>query len=353
MKIGILLTIYNCDKYVNDCLNPWFKLKDKYNFVFAVNSGMFADYQTLGLPFRNEKTLELLSEYELDFQVTTKGKNLLFEDDSRNTCLNFLNKQDCDLIWYLDGDETYTTDQIENILDFIHRNPSPDWYSVVFKNLTIHEHLFQDYVHERIVWAKRYGGISSYYFDNQFTYKDGSKISSHPGIVIPKNLAYIKHYSWLTNDSRTKDKIIYQRLRYCGEDGQLPEDCRCTFEWDNERDVLKFSDVFHKCRGVDIPVLHEELTIFSNDFSVDFSRKNNLFNIKDVQRPVKADFEIYNGETGEHLYTTHLDMIKGVNYFIAINSPTPFNEVPNLNNFQVKVYEYDRLIHNEKIHLHI
>ena len=92
MKIGILLTIYNCDKYVNDCLDPWFKLKNKYNIVFAVNSGMFADYQTLGLPFRNEKTLELLSEYDLDFQVTTKGTNLLFEDDSRNTCLNFLKR---------------------------------------------------------------------------------------------------------------------------------------------------------------------------------------------------------------------------------------------------------------------
>jgi hypothetical protein len=78
-----------------------------------------------------------------------------------------------------------------------------------------------------------------------------------------------------------------------------------------------------------------------------------LFNIKDTQRPVNADFEIYNGETGQHLYTTHLDMLKGVTYFIAINSPIPFNDDPNLNNFQVKVYEYDRLIHNEKIHLHV
>ena len=35
MKIGVLFTVYNCEDYLRDCLNPWFELKDKYNIIFA------------------------------------------------------------------------------------------------------------------------------------------------------------------------------------------------------------------------------------------------------------------------------------------------------------------------------
>ena len=93
MKIGVLLTVYNCDNYIDAVLEPWFKLKEKYNMVFAVNSGMFKDYVSLGIPYRNQPTLDKLSKWDFDFQVTTKGTNLLGEDDSRNTCLDYLKKQ--------------------------------------------------------------------------------------------------------------------------------------------------------------------------------------------------------------------------------------------------------------------
>ena len=105
MKIGLLLTVYNCENYIKDCLNPWFEIKDKYEVIISANSGMFSEYHTLDIPFRNKETLKALSEYDIDFLITTKGKNLLGEDESRNLCLNFLNKQKCDLIWVIDGDE--------------------------------------------------------------------------------------------------------------------------------------------------------------------------------------------------------------------------------------------------------
>ena len=74
MKIGVLLTVYNCDKYIDAVLEPWFKLKEKYNIIIAVNTGMFKDYISLGIPYRNEATLEKLSKWDFDFQVTTKGE---------------------------------------------------------------------------------------------------------------------------------------------------------------------------------------------------------------------------------------------------------------------------------------
>jgi len=351
MKIGVLLTVYNCDKYIDAVLEPWFKLKEKYNIIIAVNTGMFKDYISLGIPYRNEPTLEKLSKWDFDFQVTTKGENLLGEDESRNTCLDYLKKQDCDLIWYLDGDEEYTSNQIENIIDFVVRHPSYDYYTVPFKNLTFKENLFNDYFRESIFRTNRYGGISHYYFDSFLTYNDGTITQQALGIEIPKSVSYVKHYSWLDDDTRSMDKIPYQKWRYVGHDGKLSEDCRCAFEWNQETNKLEYSKSFYQCRQMEIPTLHEELTCFTNDLTIRYSRRQNAFHFERVERNMNVDVEIYDGETNRFLYATRLDMVKDVTYFIGIMPEISFDSDPNFYNFQVKMYENSRLIHNEKIHL--
>jgi len=351
MKIGVLFTVYNCEDYLRDCLNPWFELKDEYDIIFSSNSGMFSDYKLLGIPYRNDETLKILSEYDMDFLVTTKGNNLLGEDESRNLCLQYLTKQDCDLIWILDGDEVYTKNQIINILEYIKRNPTPDWYSVNFKNLTIQKNLHLDYTHERIVWNKRHNGINSFYFDNQFVYNDGTLLKDNQGLEIPKSVAHILHNSWLSSDVRSQDKIIYQRYRYCGEDGQRPIHCRCTFEWNDDENKLEFSKPFHECRNVNIPCLHEELSLFCNDFSIDFNRSDNVFNLTKIERNIIGEFEIYNGDTDELIYSVNMDLVKSYNYFIAPPYEIPYDENTNFNSFKIKVFEGGKLIHNEKIHL--
>ena len=351
MKIGLLLTVYNCDKYIDAVLEPWFKLKEKYNIVIAANSGMFSDYLTLGIPYRNEKTLEKLSKWDIDFLLTTKGKNLLTEDEQRNTCLNYLKRHNCDLLWVIDGDEEYTVSQIELILEFIKKNQEPDYYSVNFKNLTIHEHLFMDYTHGRISWMNRHGGPAYFYFDNQILYEDGTNFNQVTSLEIPKNVAYVKHYSWLSNDTRSLDKIPYQRLRYEGYEVKRPEECRCQYEWNHEKNRLEFSKDFHQCRDIEIPILHEELLCYTHDVSIRFSRKQNAFHFEKVERDMSVDVEFYNGETGEFLYTSRLDMIKGVTYFIAILPTISFDFDPNFFNVEVKMFENKRLIHNEKMHL--
>jgi hypothetical protein len=312
---------------------------------------MFSDYLTLGIPYRNEKTLEKLSKWDIDFQITTKGTNLLQEDDSRNTCLNYLKKHNCDFIWYLDGDEEFTVNQIENILEFIKRNPDADYYSINFKNLTIHEHLFIDYTHERIFRTDKYSGISHYYFDNQLYYNNGMKLSEAHGLEIPKNVAYIKHYSWLSDDTRTIDKIPYQRKRYCGEDGKLPEDCRCQYEWNHEKNIVEFSKVFHECRNVEIPILREVLLCQSHEVTIRFSRQQNTFHFEKVQRNMNVDVEIYDGENGNFLLKSELNMLRGVTYFVSVLSPVAFDKDENFYSVEIKLVENNQLIHNEKMHL--
>ena len=77
MKIGILLTCYNCESYVDRCIEPWTKLKDRHEIIFACNSGMFKDYFDLGIPENNKGTLEKLISHQLDFLVTIKQKRLV------------------------------------------------------------------------------------------------------------------------------------------------------------------------------------------------------------------------------------------------------------------------------------
>ena len=343
MRIGLLLTVYNCEKYIKDCLDPWFELKENHEVVISANSGMFSDYHTLGIPFRNQETLKILSEYDIDFLITTKGKNLLGEDESRNLCLNFINKQECDLIWVLDGDECYTKDQILNILKFIEENPDLDRYELNFKNLTIEENLFMDYKHSRIVWAKRHGGISHFYFDNQFVYNNGTDTTQTSYINIPKNVAYIKHYSWLSDDSRTKDKIAYQRYRYrYGPGRENNEEIRCSYSWNSEKNKLEFNRKFYKHFGQEIPCLHEEISCFSYDFDINYSRTNKCFYITNVQKEMNTHFEIYDN-FNNMVYSTQMFLSKGVNYFIQTKV--------NNTKFGIKAYVDNYLIHDEKIHL--
>jgi hypothetical protein len=66
---------------------------------------------------------------------------------------------------------------------------------------------------------------------------------------------------------------------------------------------------------------------------------------------MNVDVEIYDGETNRFLYATRLDMVKDVTYFIGIMPEISFDSDPNFYNFQVKMYENSRLIHNQKIHL--
>ena len=174
------------------------------------------------------------------------------------------------------------------------------------------------------------------------------RVKSANGLEIPKNVAHIKHNSWLSSDIRSKDKIKYQRFRYCGHDGQLPIELRCAYSWNEEKDKLEFSEQFHRGRDIDIPCLHENLSIFSHDFTLNFTRYDNAFKLTKVQKDMNLVFEFYN-DNNILIYKTKIEISKNMNYFMA-PSYKPYD---NFNSFLIKTYENDILIHEEKIHLKV
>jgi len=341
MKIGVLLSAYNSEEYIDGCLQPWINLKNEFEIIIGCNSGMYKEYTTLGFKPRNKETLAKLINYELDFLITTGMGSLLNENDSKNNVLHVL-KNNCDLIWIVDSDEFYTEVEIRNILNFIQKTHQYDWYSVNLKNYTFTKQLWVDgFCPPRIFRTDRNGGIEHFYFDNHILYKDGETFESKPTISIPRDVAWIKHYSWLSEDSRTKEKISYQQQRFIGG---------CSFVWDEETNSLKYSETFYESRGIEKPILHETIDVSSNDFTIDFVRSENKFYIKNITKPQSLKFKFFNGVTDDKIYEEFLNILPETTYFVWL-PPIEFHKISEYKKFRVEVELNKQTIHNEFIHI--
>jgi hypothetical protein len=358
-RIGVLLTCYNCEEYVDACVDPWLSLKDEYNFVIAANSGMFKDYLHLGIKENNEGTLKKLMSKKLDFLVTTSGSNLLDEDYSRDVCLDFLKGgrwgrgNSCDLLIVIDGDEIFTEGNIRNIIEYVRNNPNHEGYRISFKNHTFRKGLFINYIHDRIFWMNRQGGINRFYFDNRFEYVDHatglSEVRYSDSCEIPKSVAFVDHYSWLENDPRTLDKIKYQNLRYHGINNEVPENVRCSYEWNHETSSLQWNKKFYHYRNLEIPVVHEIISPeYTFDFNISFRRNENRIYIENINRKGTVEFIVYN-DINEKLHSCFFNLEPNIFYWIL---PTVDNlEKNGVRNITIIAKENEQIIHAEKFHL--
>lgn len=364
MNIGILFTCYNCEDYVDRCIDPWLNLRDEYNFIIACNSGMFKDYLELGVPEKNEGTVKKLISKNIDYLTILSGKNLIDEDYSRDISLEFLNGGafgrgvKCDLLIVIDGDEIFTEKNIRDILDFVMKNPDYDGYKINFKNHTIRKGLFTyDYEHDRIFWMNRHGGIKRFYFDNRFEYVDHFNGSSDykysNSLTIPKSVAYVDHYSWLSEDPRTKDKILYQNKRYHGINYEVPEGQRCGFEWDYVKDSLKFSSTFWSGRGIQVPILHEMTdNKYSFDVKLDFNRRENKLDITNFN--LKGDYTFFIRDLNDNLIGEFLLCIfPGLSYWINPTGDLNLDLQENFMGIKVSIHNREEIVHEEKLHFKV
>jgi hypothetical protein len=262
------------------------------------------------------------------------------ENGSKSAALNAL-KNECDLVWILDSDEFYTKQQIKNIINYIDSTPEYDWYSVNLKNSTFEKHLWIDgFCPPRIFRTDRNGGLSHFYFDNHVVYNNGDTFDYKPNSSIPRNIAWIKHYSWLTSDTRSKEKVKYQEMRFSGN---------CSFTWDDKNDKLYFSDTFYNSKGIEKPILHETIDILSDEFTINFVRKENKFYIQNITKNQSLNFKFYNGDNDNLIYQTILDIAPGINYFCYPG--IDFSKIEGFKKFRVEALLNNKVIHNEFLHI--
>jgi hypothetical protein len=339
MKIGVLFSAYNSESYIDECVAPWFELKEEMDITIGCNSGMYVDYLKFGFKPKNKPTLHKLVNHDFDFIVATGPKALLGENDSKNTILHVL-KNTCDVVWIVDSDEFYTKDEIRRIVQFINDTPYYDWYSVNLKNSTFEEHLWiNGFCPPRIFRTDRNGGINEFYFDNHISYNDGTTFDEKLNTSIPRTIAWVKHLSWLTNDPRTPEKIEYQNMRFDGG-------CSLKFE----EGKLEFIPEFYHSRNIEVPILHETIDILSNEFTITYSRNQNTLFVEDVLCFGLHLFKIYDGQNNDLIYETMLDLSARSNYFIS-PSTILFNELPDFNRFRIEVIKDGNIIHNEFLYI--
>lgn len=292
LKIGILFTAYNCHDYVEKSLQPWFNLKNKINLRFAVNSGMFKMYEKLGFSNKNFQTLQILNKYKFDYFINTNDTDLLEEDESRNKCLRFLQDEEkCDLIWFVDADEIYKEDEIFKAIDFINNTESIDWYAIMLRNYIFDGKCHLDFERVNIYRTDRGNGLDRIYFDSHLLYKDGSNTFAKTNCPIPKKLLFVDHYTWMTNDSRTLEKIQYQKVRY---DGDNPES-KCSYLYYNND--LFFNKKYFDERNHNYPVMHEFSEIVDTRFIVDYNFKEKRLYISSNDAIDFLNLKLYKEDT--------------------------------------------------------
>lgn len=343
MKIGVIFTAYNCENYLQDCLNPWLELREELGLILTANSGMFKPYKDFGFEEKNEKTLEILVKSKLDFLVTTSGNNLLDEDSSRNFCLDYLKKHKVDIVWVVDADEIYEQRDIKSIIEFIKQNQDTDAYKVQFRNYTFEYPYFtKGFSRETIYWTDRKGGVSHFHFDVFMEYNDGETINDTKNFIpIPKHWAYIEHYSWLNSDSRSHEKIVYQNQRFYGNEGE-----RCAFISDGKR--MKFNDKFWIAREIELPNLFISHQPYTFDLDLSYSHTDNCIYIDWVTREMSINMKIYDIEEN-FISSIDLDLIPSIRYFVMPDSYRNFSNEDNFKGFTVEVSEKNNLIHKEQI----
>jgi len=352
-KVGIIFAVYNCEEFVDSCLEPWLKLRNSHNLILTATSGQFKPYQDLGIKNKNQKTISKLVTKELDFISTTAGENLIDEDSSRNICLDFLKPHECDIIWLVDGDEFYTEKQIIDILKYVEINPQEDAFSLYFKNYTTkYPYFVAPWPRPTLYRNRLFGGIQDFYFDSFFRFADGKhSIDDLHMHQIPKHIAFIEHYSWTSREA-TIDKIKYQKVRYSqywdknnNTTIDIPENgrCMCT-SVDGE---VYISKKFFTIRGSNMPSLHEYPTTKILDYVLfDYNRLNNELKMN-TELEIKDHIIIVRDLKTNKIYNNiPLNLYEHVLWFV----PEVDTSSKEFEGYKIEILKNGELLHIENIY---
>lgn len=235
MKIGVLFAPYNCAADINRLVEPFLGEE----FVISACNIQFDVFDTPP----DEDTFKALSSHPAISFIATSPIPLR-EDAARNMALSYLLEKDVDFIWILDGDEFYTKEQVQGIVKEIRgKHLYEAFYSINFKNYIFDGKSWIDgFCPPRIFSNKIYGGIDSFYWDNDLSYKNGKPHSRLLNVIIPKPVAHVKHMTWL--HSNGKSKVEYQMKHFNGV---------CSYIWNEDKKVLEFNPNFYKSRGIKEP----------------------------------------------------------------------------------------------------
>ena len=248
MKLGVIYLGFNNFKYVKESILPWVTLKYIYPEMFIINavSVPFLEYKEENIK-EDETTefLKVLSEANFINKCFDNPKYIK-ENEARNLALFDLLKKDVDYIMLVDSDEIYTLNEIENIFNFI-KNNDADAYKINLKNYIFDGKSYLDeFCPPRIFKTKINGGLNSFYWDNEVIYNNNKTDKHINFITIPKEIAFVRHMTWLHENG--EEKVKYHKKHFGG----------CSYIWDEKRKELSLDIDYYDRMGYKRPIIHKE-----------------------------------------------------------------------------------------------
>ncbi len=249
MKIGILGCFYDCAEDIDDVLEPWKRVKEEsYSHELLISSihCQFKEYADMGIPNYDGHTAAKIAENKtIDLPFTSMVP--LTEAQARSLPLNFLLEQDVDAVWLLDGDEFYTIKEINSIIKYVEDNPDYYYYKINFKNYIFDGKKWIDgFCPNRIFWTNKAHKIDKFYWDNDILYSNGSTQSSFPECEIPRDVAHIRHMTWLHSNGKKKTEY---HAKHFGE---------CSYKWNEEKSEIELDLDYYKKHSKETPKINED-----------------------------------------------------------------------------------------------
>lgn len=248
MKIGIIYCGYNTEEYIIDSITPWIQAKADHDIVISAVSVPFLEYKALDQ--KSDNTTSILSDiYKLGGidSLFTEPKYVK-ENVARNLSLFSLLAHKPDAIMLVDSDEFYTKENIKNIFDYVRDTPQYDCYEMNLKNYILDGKKWLDRFHvPRIFRNDRNGGINQFYWDNDLIFINGKTHKQVSSVIIPKEVAHIKHLTWLNNE-KSKLKVQYH-LKHFGA---------CSYKWNDAKNELEIDLEYYSKHGYETPIICED-----------------------------------------------------------------------------------------------
>ena len=246
MKVGFITVGYDCAGFLEDCFAPLSGVNFEHK-IYCLH-GVFSEFSEIG------KTLEQDGETAKEFaRLKDQGTiNVLLtqpepapQTELRNHLLDLARQDGCEIVFILDSDEHFTTEQLNRIVGFVEATPEFRWYKLAYQNFVFdNQHYIEGFVAPRIF---RTNGFT-WTFSNDGTF-NGKSMYELPWCQVPETLTgKVKHLSWCYSDSteskqRIKDKIAFQHIHYG----------HCSYIWNTEKDCLEFDRSFYSANSLPVP----------------------------------------------------------------------------------------------------
>lgn len=251
MKIGISSIGYNSYDLLAKCFNSWNNIKNSHDIKICFSHGCFVETYQLNYPIYSEDgTHELAKELhnrgvidDLRIYDTPQLENEMWT----NNFLLLKDKYDIDLLIMVNVDEIWQENEIEKILEFVSSSKSVDFLKINFKNYCIDYNTWvDDFIVPRIWFTQKNTGLKRFYQDDLVEYNDGKKDVQCPSLIVPKEIVFPKHYSWVGDKEYLLRKLKFQQLRYG----------LCSYTWDYISDKLCLNEEYYFRYNIPKPKLN-------------------------------------------------------------------------------------------------